>query len=110
MKSKYFSEFLGTAFLFCTVVGSGIMGENLSSNDSLTLLANTLATVFALYFLITVFGDYSSHFNPVVSMVMLVRKEISTQVCTVFIILQISGAILGVMIANYIFELDPVYF
>ena len=110
MKSKYFSEFLGTAFLFCTVVGSGIMGQNLSSNDSLTLLANTLATVFALYFLITVFGDYSSHFNPVVSMVMLVRKEISTQVCTVFIILQISGAILGVMLANYIFELDPVYF
>ena len=110
MKSKYFSEFLGTAFLFCTVVGSGIMGQNLSSNDSLTLLANTLATVFALYFLITIFGDHSSHFNPVVSMVMLVRKEISTQVCTVFIILQISGAILGVMLANYIFELDPVYF
>jgi len=110
MKSKYFSEFLGTAFLFCTVVGSGIMGQNLSSNDSLTLLANTLATVFALYFLITIFGDHSSHFNPVVSMVMLVRKEISTQVCIVFIILQISGAILGVMIANYIFELDPVFF
>ena len=110
MKSKYFSEFLGTAFLFCTVVGSGIMGKNLSSNDSLTLLANTLATVFALYFLITIFGDHSSHFNPVVSMVMLVRKEISTQVCTIFIILQISGAILGVMLANYIFELDPVLF
>ena len=110
MKSKYFSEFLGTTLLFCTVVGSGIMGENLSSNDSLTLLANTLATVFALYFLITIFGDHSSHFNPVVSMVMLVRKEISTQVCIVFIILQISGAILGVMIANYIFELDPVFF
>ena len=110
MKSKYFSEFLGTAFLFCTVVGSGIMGENLSSNDSLTLLANTLATVFALYFLISIFGDHSSHFNPLVSMVMLVRKEISPQVCTVFIILQISGAILGVMLANYIFEYDPVYF
>ena len=110
MKSKYFSELLGTAFLFCTVVGSGIMGQNLSSNDSLTLLANTLATVFALYFLITIFGEHSSHFNPVVSMVMLVRKEISTQVCTVFIILQISGAILGVMLANYIFEFDPVYF
>ena len=110
MKSKYFSEFLGTAFLFCTVVGSGIMGQNLSSNDSLTLLANTLATVFALYFLITIFGEHSSHFNPVVSMVMLVRKEITTQVCTIFIILQISGAILGVMLANYIFELDPVYF
>jgi len=110
MKSKYFSELLGTAFLFCTVVGSGIMGQNLSSNDSLTLLANTLATVFALYFLITIFGEHSSHFNPVVSMVMLVRKEITTQVCTIFIILQISGAILGVMLANYIFELDPVYF
>ena len=110
MKSKYFSEFLGTAFLFCTVVGSGIMGQNLSSNESLTLLANTLATVFALYFLITIFGDHSTHFNPVVSLVMLVRKEISTQVCTFFIILQISGAILGVMLANYIFELDPVLF
>ncbi|MBR59595.1 MAG: aquaporin family protein [Euryarchaeota archaeon] len=110
MKSKYFSEFLGTAFLFCTVVGSGIMGQNLSSNDSLTLLANTLATVFALYFLITIFGDHSSHFNPVVSMLMLVRKEISTRVCTIFIVLQISGAILGVMLANYIFELDPVFF
>ena len=110
MKSKYFSEFLGTALLFCTVVGSGIMGQNLSSNDSVTLLANTLATVFALYFLITIFGEHSTHFNPVVSLVMLVRKEISTQVCTVFIILQITGAICGVMLANYIFELDPVLF
>ena len=109
--AKYVSEFLGTAILFCAVVGSGIMGENLNSeNDQVTLLTNTLATVFALYFLITIFGDHSSHFNPVVSMVMLVRKEITTQVCTVFIILQISGAILGVMLANYIFELDPVYF
>lgn len=110
MKSKYFSEFLGTALLFCTVVGSGIMGQNLGSNDSVTLLANTLATVFALYFLITIFGEHSTHFNPVVSLVMLVRKEISTQVCTVFIILQITGAICGVMLANYIFELDPVLF
>jgi glycerol uptake facilitator-like aquaporin len=52
--AKYVSEFLGTAILFCAVVGSGIMGENLNSeNDQVTLLTNTLATVFALYFLIS---------------------------------------------------------
>ena len=53
MKSKYLAEFLGTAFLFWAVVGSGIMGQNLNQNDAVTLLANTFATVFALYFLIT---------------------------------------------------------
>ena len=53
MKSKYLAEFLGTAFLFWAVVGSGIMGQNLNQNDAVTLLANTFDTVFALYFLIT---------------------------------------------------------
>ena len=49
--AKYISEFLGTGILFCAVVGSGIMGENLNdTSDQVTLLTNTLATVFALYF------------------------------------------------------------
>ena len=110
MKSKYLAEFLGTAFLFGAVVGSGIMGQNLTENDAVTLLANTLATVFALYFLITCLGEHSSHFNPVVSLVMRLRGEINTATFFVFSVLQIVGAILGVILANYLFELEPLQF
>ena len=110
MKSKYLAEFLGTAFLFGAVVGSGIMGQNLTENDAVTLLANTLATVFALYFLITCLGDHSSHFNPVVSLVMRLRGEINTATFFAFSTLQIAGAILGVILANYLFELEPLQF
>ena len=67
--SKYFSEFLGTFFLVCTVVGSGFMAQNLYS-ESLggMLLANTIATGAILVVLINVFNElFDSHFNPVVS-------------------------------------------
>ena len=81
--AKYASEFLGTAILFCAVVGSGIMGENLSSeNDQVTLLTNTLATVFALYFLINSLQPFSTHFNPAVSFVFCLKGEISVKTCT----------------------------
>ena len=109
--SHYLAEFLGTAFLFCTVVGSGIMGDNLSAtNDAIALLGNTFATVFALYFLISVFMEHSTHFNPVVSFVMRLRGEISTPTLVKFSILQIGGAILGVILANYIFSIEPIQF
>ena len=109
--SHYLAEFLGTAFLFCTVVGSGIMGDNLSAqNDAIALLGNTFATVFALYFLISVFMEHSTHFNPVVSFVMRLRGEISTPTLVKFSVLQIGGAILGVILANYIFSIEPIQF
>lgn len=106
--AKYVSEFLGTAFLFCAVVGSGIMGEDLSKeNTQVTLLTNTLATVFALYFLISSFQPFSTHFNPVVSFVFCLKGEISVKTCTGFVALQIAGAICGVMLANYMFGIEP---
>ena len=109
--AKYISEFLGTGILFCAVVGSGIMGENLNdTSDQVTLLTNTLATVFALYFLISSFQPFSTHFNPAVSFVFCLKGEISVKTCAVFVALQIAGAILGVMLANYMFEIDPVNF
>ena len=109
--AKYISEFLGTGILFCAVVGSGIMGEKLNdTSDQVTLLTNTLATVFALYFLISSFQSFSTHFNPAVSFVFCLKGEISIKTCTVFVALQITGAILGVMLANYMFEIDPVNF
>lgn len=108
---RYLSEFLGSAFLFCAVVGSGIMGEQLSpENKQLTLLTNTLATVFALYFLITCFQSYSTHFNPAVSFVFWLKGEISLKTFLLFCLLQVSGAIAGVMLANYMFGIDPVDF
>ena len=109
--NKHIAEFLGTGFLFCAVVGSGIMGENLSTaNDSLTLLVNTLATVFALYFLISTFQAYSTHFNPVVSFIFFLKGEISVKTFLSFSVVQILGSITGVMLANYLFEIDPIDF
>jgi glycerol uptake facilitator-like aquaporin len=109
--AKYISEFLGTGILFCAVIGSGIMGEQLSpENKQVTLLTNTLATVFALYFLISSFQPFSTHFNPAVSFVFCLKGEISVKTCTVFVVLQITGAIAGVMLANYMFGIDAVDF
>ena len=108
---KYFSEFLGTGFLFAAVVGSGIMGQNLSpNNDGVILLVNTIATVFALYFLIVTFQKYSAHFNPVVSMVMFLNGVLSFKELIIYAFLQIIGAILGVFLINYLFGLDVFQF
>ena len=104
--SKYISEFLGTGFLFCAVVGSGIMAENLSNDNSIILLVNAVITFFALYFLITAFASFSNQFNPVVSFVLFLKKEISLKIFFIFSLLQIFGAITGVLIANIMFGME----
>ena len=108
---RYFSEFIGTGFLFAAVVGSGIMGQNLSpNNDGVILLVNTIATVFALYFLIVSFQKYSANFNPVVSMVMFLNNILSLKDLIIYVFLQIAGAVLGVLLINYLFGLDVIQF
>tara|TARA_S200000501_G_scaffold134682_1_gene127483 strand:- start:798 stop:1466 length:669 start_codon:yes stop_codon:yes gene_type:complete len=104
--SKYISEFLGTGFLFCAVVGSGIMAENLSDDNSIILLVNAVITFFALYFLITAFESFSNQFNPVVSFVLFLKKEISLKIFFIYSLLQIFGAITGVLIANIMFGME----
>ena len=104
--SKYISEFLGTGFLFCAVVGSGLMAENLSNDNSIILLVNAVITFFALYFLITAFESFSNQFNPVVSFVLFLKKEISLKIFFIFSLLQIFGAITGVLIANIMFGME----
>ena len=104
--SKYISEFLGTGFLFCAVVGSGIMAENLSNDNSIILLINAVITFFALYFLITAFESFSNQFNSVVSFVLFLKKEISLKIFFIFSLLQIFGAITGVLIANIMFGME----
>ena len=103
----YLSEYLGTTFLLMIVVGSGIMGQSLSDNDSITLLANTIATGAGLIVLISMFCKISgAHFNPAVSVVMFANGELSSRNFILYGLLQVSGAISGTLLANYMFGLD----
>ena len=105
---RYSSELVGTAALLCAVIGSGIMAEQLAGgNMALALLANTLATVFALYVLIETLGPISgAHFNPVVSMVLAFRKDLARHHLMGYVLAQLMGAALGAWIAHAMFELE----
>jgi glycerol uptake facilitator-like aquaporin len=106
------AETLGTALLVATVVGSGIMGERLSGGSvALALLANTLATGAILVVLITTLGPLSgAHFNPVVSLVMALRRALPLGSLAPYIAAQIAGGALGAILANLMFDLPPVTF
>lgn len=107
LSKKIFSEFLGTAALVGVVVGSGIMAENLASgNIAIALLANALATFWGLYFLITCLGQFSAHFNPAVSLIFFIKKDLDSKTFLYFIIFQTLGAICGALLANAMFDLD----
>ena len=105
---KLGAEFLGTLFLVATVVGSGIMAEDLSGgNTGLALLANTIATGAILYVIISMFGPISgAHFNPVVSLVMATKGALRWPDAGGYIIAQIIGGIMGAWIAHFMFDLD----
>ncbi|MBU6224135.1 MAG: aquaporin family protein [Burkholderiales bacterium] len=105
---RYFSELIGTAALLCAVIGSGIMAEQLAGgNEAIALLANTLATVFALYVLIETLGPISgAHFNPVVSMVLAFRNDLARHHLLGYVVAQLLGAALGAWLAHAMFELD----
>jgi len=105
---RYFAELVGTAALLCAVIGSGIMAEQLAGgNDDIALLANTLATVFALYVLIETIGPISgAHFNPVVSMVMAYRNDLARNHLLGYVVAQLIGAALGAWAAHAMFDLE----
>ena len=105
---KLVAEGLGTALLLATVVGSGIMGEALSpQNSGVALLANTIPTGAILYVLITIFGPISgAHFNPAVTLAFYLRNEIEFKQTLPYITVQILGGILGVLLANAMFDLS----
>ena len=99
------AEFFGTAALVCVVVGSGIMGTNLSQDAGVALLINTVSTIFALALLIFVLGPISgAHFNPAVSLAGLIRKEMSVSKFVWYTFAQVTGAIAGAVIANLMFD------
>ena len=100
------AEALGTALLVATVVGSGIMAETLTKDTALALLGNTLPTGAILVVLITILGPVSgAHFNPAVSLVFALKRELPTQDALLYIAVQIVGGIVGTMMAHLMFAL-----
>jgi len=98
-------EFIGAFFLTAVVIGSGIMAENLSQgNHAVSLLGNTIATGAILFVLIKSFSSISgAHFNPVVSLVFLIKKEIALLDILKYVFFQFLGALLSVASVHYYF-------
>ena len=101
------AEFLGTAMLLATVVGSGIMGERLAGgNVAIALLANTLATGAGLVALIATFIHISgAHFNPLVTLAEVGLGKLRWKHAGAYIVAQLAGAIGGVIAAHGMFDL-----
>ncbi len=100
------AEALGTALLVATVVGSGIMAENLTKDVALALLGNTLPTGAILVVLITIFGPISgAHFNPAVTLIFALKRELTPRDALRYVVVQIAGGIVGTMMAHAMFAL-----
>jgi glycerol uptake facilitator-like aquaporin len=100
------AEALGTALLVATVVGSGIMAESLTKDVALALLGNTLPTGAILVVLITILGPISgAHFNPAVSLVFALKRELTPRDALLYVAAQIAGGIAGTVIAHAMFAL-----
>jgi glycerol uptake facilitator-like aquaporin len=112
MSQRLLAEFVGTAILLAAVVGSGVMAVRLSAgNDAVALLANSLATVGALWVLIEVLGPVSgAHFNPAVSLVFAVRGKLGWGTALGYVAVQLCGAVAGVWLAHGMFELPILQF
>jgi len=105
LNRRLVAELLGTAFLLAVVVGSGIMGETLAGgNVGIALLANSLATGAGLFALILIFAPISgAHFNPVVSLYAAMEKHMSWREAGLYVVVQVIGAVLGVIAAHLMF-------
>ena len=112
LQRRLVAEALGTALLLATVVGSGIMAENLSGgNIAIALLGNTIPTGAILVVLITVFGPISgAHFNPAVTLSFLIRREITVHIALAYVAVQIIGGIFGTWSAHLMFSQDLLQF
>ena len=100
------AEFLGTAFLVGTVVGSGIMADKLTDDVALALLGNTLPTGAILVVLITILGPISgAHFNPAVSLSFVLNKTMPLSELAPYVMAQIAGGVAGSLMAHAMFDL-----
>lgn len=110
LSRRLVAEFLGTWLLVATVVGSGIMAENLAGgNVAVALLGNTIATGAMLVVLIAMLGPISgAHFNPAVSLVFATAGELPATTFALYVMVQICGGVAGTITAHLMFELPVV--
>lgn len=106
LAQKIAAEAIGTALLLTIVVGSGIMAEKLAmGNHALALLANAIATGCGLAVLILIFTPISgAHFNPLVTLLALWRKDLSLPAAVLYLLAQFISAIAGVALAHIMFD------
>jgi glycerol uptake facilitator-like aquaporin len=105
MFKKLTAEFLGSLLLASSVVGSGIMATTLTQDIAIQLFVNTITTVFMLFVIITLFSSISgAHFNPLVTIVELFYKRVTFQEAALFVVSQIIGTSVGVVVANLMFN------
>jgi glycerol uptake facilitator-like aquaporin len=98
------AEGLGAALLVAIVVGSGVMAESLTDDVAVALLANTAATATGLIALIVIMGPISgAHFNPAVTLVFALRREIGPRLAVAYVAAQIAGGALGAILAHAMF-------
>lgn len=112
MSRRLLAEAIGSFFLFATVVGSGIMAEQLAAgNVAIALLGNTLATAAMLFVLITMLGPLSgAHFNPAVTLVFRLKGELTGSEALAYVAAQLIGGIAGVWAAHFMFGLPIIEF
>jgi glycerol uptake facilitator-like aquaporin len=107
----HFAEYLGTALITATVVGSGIMAQALTTDILLQLLVNTFATVLILAMAIWLLAPVSgAYFNPAVLLVSFIRRQISALQLLTFTLMQVAGAVSGAILAHALFNralIDP---
>jgi glycerol uptake facilitator-like aquaporin len=110
MMKRAIAEFLGTGLLVAVVVGSGTMAVNISQDIGVQLLINTVATIFVLGLLIELLGPISgAHFNPLVTIMSVVRREKSVSELLFYVVAQCAGGISGAMLANLMFSNPAIY-
>ena len=106
---KYISEFIGTFILLVSIVGSGIAGQQYTNDQMVILFSHAVVIGFTLIIIIRIFANFSgAHFNPIVSIIFFLQKELSSRDLFLYILIQIIAAILGALFANYIFGLNVI--
>jgi glycerol uptake facilitator-like aquaporin len=105
---KVAAEFVGTAFLVATVIGSGIMASRLSADVGVQLLENSIATGAVLVALILALQPVSAAFNPVVTLVEVVLGDLKARYALGLIPAQMAGGVAGAVAANLMFALPAV--
>ena len=103
------AEFLGSTILLMTIVGAGIMADNISEDDGVSMFITVTAIAFSIGLIIRIFGPISGgHFNPLVTFYFYFRKEISAKTGWIMVISQVSGALTGTVLANLMFDLPAI--